>query len=345
MWLRAKSLLRDTLGELAFAIRLTRPERVGAGQLTIATFHRVLPADLRSIYPLPGLVVTPEELSWFLALFERHYTCGSLGEVATRWLQAEKPARPFLALTFDDAQRDNFIHARPVLDRSEMRATFFVPAGSVDASEPLWHDRLGFAVDRILRDDPTQADRFLEQIGLSRQPGESPLRAAARTIGRAKSLLPRDREHFLAQAEEMAAPGYLPEWASLASWEELAALAKNGHEIGSHSMTHPLLSQCRDEEIGHEVGSSRQLLQSKLGVPVDSFCYPDGDFDERVLEAVREKGYRFAVTTKWGPNAPGNQALQLSRCDMHPDHARDRKGRLSESRVALRVSGLQPGLR
>jgi peptidoglycan/xylan/chitin deacetylase (PgdA/CDA1 family) len=340
-----KSALRDTLAEFAFAARLTRPERAGAGQLSIATFHHVLPAEIRSAHPLQGLVVTPEELSWFLAFFKRHYTCGSLVEVATRWLQDEKPARPFLALTFDDTPRDNFTYARPVLERAEVRATFFAPTDSVDANQPLWQDRLCFAVDRILRDDPSQADRFLERLGLSRRPDENPLRTAGRAVGHAKSLLPRDREHCLAQAEKMAAPGYLPEWVSLTSWEELATLAKAGHEIGSHSMTHPLLSQCTDEEIDHEVCSSRQLLQRRLSVPADSFCYPNGDFDERVLKAVREGGYRFAVATKWGPNAPGACLFQLSRCDMHPEHARDRRGRLSEKRVALRMSGLQPGLR
>jgi peptidoglycan/xylan/chitin deacetylase (PgdA/CDA1 family) len=340
-----KSVLRDAVAELAFAARVTRPDRAGAGRLNIATFHHVLPAEIRSTHPLPGLVVTPEELSWFLALFKRHYTCGSLVEVAARWLQDEKPARPFLALTFDDTPRDSFTHALPALERAEVRATFFAPAASVEASQPLWQDRLCFAVHRILLDERSQADRFLERLGISRHPDEDPLGTAGRVVAHAKSLVPQDREDCLAQAEKMAAPGYLPEWVSLATWEELAALAKAGHEIGSHSMTHPLLSQCSDAEIEHEVRASRQLLQQRLGVPVDSFCYPNGDFDERVLQAVREAGYRFAVATKWGPNAPGACLFQLSRCDMHPDHARDRRGRLSERRVALRMSGLQPGLR
>ncbi|HEX9639345.1 MAG TPA: glycosyltransferase [Acidobacteriota bacterium] len=65
-------------------------------------------------------------------------------------------------------------------------------------------------------------------------------------------------------------------------------------EIGSHSVTHPLLTQCGSDRLRLELEESRRQLQEVSGQPVDLFAYPTGDYDRRVAEAVRAAGYRAA---------------------------------------------------
>jgi peptidoglycan/xylan/chitin deacetylase (PgdA/CDA1 family) len=71
-------------------------------------------------------------------------------------------------------------------------------------------------------------------------------------------------------------------------------------EIGSHSVSHPLLTRCAAGELEFELQASRKLLQQLSGQPVDLFAYPTGDYDRRVVEAVRAAGYRaaFAVDSR-----------------------------------------------
>jgi peptidoglycan/xylan/chitin deacetylase (PgdA/CDA1 family) len=207
-----RPLARDLAAGLLDALGITSAARQAAGALSVATFHRVLPAAQLRAYPLPQLVVTPEELAWFLGWFRERYTCGPLAELHRRWLGGERPARPFLALTFDDGQRDNFEHAWPALERAGLRATFFAPVDAVEDGAPLWHDRAGFAAAALLADDPEGARALFAELG---PPAEAPEAQAGEAVRRAKRLAPAERVAWVARLEARLARSARPAWDGL----------------------------------------------------------------------------------------------------------------------------------
>jgi peptidoglycan/xylan/chitin deacetylase (PgdA/CDA1 family) len=71
-------------------------------------------------------------------------------------------------------------------------------------------------------------------------------------------------------------------------------LAASGWEIGSHSCSHPRLTQVTDAALQAELRDSRAVLERQLG-RCTSLAYPYGDVDSRVVEAAREAGYEAAV--------------------------------------------------
>ena len=84
----------------------------------------------------------------------------------------------------------------------------------------------------------------------------------------------------------------------LMDWEDLRFLVKEGYKIGSHTLTHPYLTELTDKELKKELEYSKKLLEDKLGIFIDSLCYPYGAYDQRVIKFTKEAGYRFAFTTK-----------------------------------------------
>ena len=336
-----KPVVRDLAASLLLATGLIRPSLAGRDRLGVVTFHRVLPAALLREYPLSEIAVSVEELAWFSAFFAEHYTCGPLAEVHQRWLGGERPARPFLAITFDDGQLDNLEHAVPVLEAAGLRATFFVPVDAVDGGAPLWHDRLGYAADRLLRRDRAAALRLFAELG--DLPAVDDHALLLWILERAKRLPPDGRLALVARAEAAVGAPARPSWDGLMSWDQLRGLPPRGHEVGSHSLSHPILTLVDDAQLEREVAGSRARLEAELGVPVLSFCYPNGSCDDRVAAAVRRAGYRRAVTTRWGSNAAGADDVRLHRCDMQGSRARDRAGRLSPARLALRLHPRFPG--
>ena len=75
-------------------------------------------------------------------------------------------------------------------------------------------------------------------------------------------------------------------------------VSERGMEVGSHTMTHPRLSDLDPEALIHEVSNSQRVIEEVVGKPVQGFCYPYGDLNAAAVRAVRETGYAYACATK-----------------------------------------------
>lgn len=84
------------------------------------------------------------------------------------------------------------------------------------------------------------------------------------------------------------------------SWEQASELLASGMEIGSHTISHPVLTRIPDEQACREIKDSRIILEEKLEVPVTSFCYPGGFLNETHRRYVREAGYHTACAADPG---------------------------------------------
>jgi peptidoglycan/xylan/chitin deacetylase (PgdA/CDA1 family) len=91
------------------------------------------------------------------------------------------------------------------------------------------------------------------------------------------------------------------------NWKEVNTLHNEGHEIGSHSMSHIRLTELSKKSIEYEVGKSKKCLDD-YGINPTSFEYPfsAGSEDKTVVEIVA-KYYDFATR--------GNDPLMFLRCN------------------------------
>jgi peptidoglycan/xylan/chitin deacetylase (PgdA/CDA1 family) len=114
------------------------------------------------------------------------------------------------------------------------------------------------------------------------------------------------RATFYITAGFLDKPGYL----STGQLQELSGL---GFEIGSHSMTHPYLSDVDDATLLHEVRDSKAMLEQIIGRQVDHFSCPGGRFDERTKIAVKAAGYRTLANSTPRANSPSTDLFFLGR--------------------------------
>jgi peptidoglycan/xylan/chitin deacetylase (PgdA/CDA1 family) len=106
---------------------------------------------------------------------------------------------------------------------------------------------------------------------------------------------------------EGEAPAPLMDAAQVREW-----LAR-GHEIGSHTLTHPWLTRLPPAQAREEIAASKKKLEDCFGRAVEHFCYPYGDWNASVREWVAEAGYRTACTTEPGINTTETDRLGLRR--------------------------------
>ena len=101
--------------------------------------------------------------------------------------------------------------------------------------------------------------------------------------------------------------------APLLSWDEIRRLSAEGVRFGGHSRTHRRLTTVDRTEWFGELNHSREAIQSVTGQRVTSFCYPFGDYNPDLRQAVAEVGYDHAVAAD---TTDGADLFALPRIDV-----------------------------
>ncbi len=86
-----------------------------------------------------------------------------------------------------------------------------------------------------------------------------------------------------------------------------------GHEIGSHTLTHPWLTRLSSVLAREEISASKKKLEDRFGVAIQHFCYPYGDWSPAVRDLVEAAGYHTACTTEPGLNTAETDPFALKR--------------------------------
>jgi peptidoglycan/xylan/chitin deacetylase (PgdA/CDA1 family) len=97
------------------------------------------------------------------------------------------------------------------------------------------------------------------------------------------------------------------------TWDEVREMHASGIEVGSHTLTHPMLSRVPLDVARREISASKRVIEEALSAPVRFFCYPRGDFTPDVTRLVREAGYLAACTTIPGVNDSAADLFALRR--------------------------------
>jgi peptidoglycan/xylan/chitin deacetylase (PgdA/CDA1 family) len=100
----------------------------------------------------------------------------------------------------------------------------------------------------------------------------------------------------------------------LLSWDKIRRMDESGLvSFYPHTLSHPHLTTLSDDELFRQISRSRQALQDVLGKHANVFCYPFGDYDDRVVDSVRAAGFDLAVTMDRGRALPDDNPLTLPR--------------------------------
>lgn len=79
-------------------------------------------------------------------------------------------------------------------------------------------------------------------------------------------------------------------------WSEVRELADAGWEAGSHTASHPKLTELPEERLAEELQRSRTACEEALQRPCPALAYPFGAHDDEVVASTAAAGYTTAVT-------------------------------------------------
>jgi peptidoglycan/xylan/chitin deacetylase (PgdA/CDA1 family) len=283
----------------------------GRNGLVCLAYHRIVPVARLDAYPLdPELIsATPDEFDWQMDYVRTHMTPVSLAEVVDH-LDRGVPLPPrAVAVTFDDGFSDTYQHAFPVLRRHGVPATVFVTTGYVDSGEPFWFELAAHLLMRVepgaIRLDETSKPLPDGASTAQRRQAIQHVHATLKTMpdGRRSALVAQWTTDFARYLDEDSLQKIRP-----LTWDEIAEMAAGGVDFGSHTLTHPNLTQVPDEDLKRELIESKKRLEQRLKREVPTFAYPIGTrsaYDSRVMKVAEETGFRIAMAYVPGANWSG----------------------------------------
>lgn len=229
-------------------------------------------------------------------------------------LASGQPQPGAVVLTFDDGLRDHYDYVLPELCARGLWGIFFVSTLPYAAGRVLDVHKVHLALGRkggraVLRElealirpemlEPEYVARLAAELYHGHVEDEATARVK-RLLNYYLRLEPRARlcHELFTRTGGAEATDLVSHYASL---EQLREMRAQGLSIGSHAVSHRLLSQLPRTEQALEVQSSLASLEQILGEPVTSFCYPYGgahSFNADTLELLAEARVQFAFSVE-----------------------------------------------
>ena len=75
--------------------------------------------------------------------------------------------------------------------------------------------------------------------------------------------------------------------------EKLKKINERGHEIGNHSYIHPMFTKINEERMKSELEKTNKIIKDTIGVDVNLFRFPSGDYNKKSIEFVKSNGYEI----------------------------------------------------
>jgi peptidoglycan/xylan/chitin deacetylase (PgdA/CDA1 family) len=252
----------------------------GRSRDIVLLYHRVARVDSDPW----SLCVTPEHFAEHLEVL-RKYRRIRLDQVSpAKWRIGRGDLS--VAITFDDGYADNLYAAKPLLERYDTPATFFIATGYVGESREFWWDELERIILHPTPPDPAGA-RLTSYFALYQE--LQPLPHSAR-----REILDR-----MLDACGQGVAGR-PSHRALTPEEVCQLGAGELLEIGSHTVTHPLLAAQPLNNQYDELRESKTWLENLLGRPIASLSFPyggAGHYTAETVQAARDLGFSRACTT------------------------------------------------
>lgn len=256
-----------------------------------------------------ALALEVETFARQVELLARRFEIVPLTALVDGLRQRQLPRRA-VALVLGEGYRRSLQLAQPVLARHRAPATVFVTVGNVGTRKWTWRielARMAHSYD-LARLAESCRDQTLASVLQVELPAALRLSIAGDHLLR---VGPSRRAEIMAclRADCPVEPG---EDDRLLDWDELRQLRAHGVDIGSHTLTGPVLPELERAQVEREVACSRNVVAEHLGQAPRHLCYPFGSYSPTVKE-IAGRYYEAAVSANAGRNTLATDPLEMRR--------------------------------
>lgn len=180
-----------------------------------------------------------------------------------------------VVVTFDDGHHDFYSHAWPILRKEKIPASLYITTDFINQKNMLWPDALRYLLISSRNKELTVAGvgKFLIASDHDKLTTWNALGNYGLTLGG------HERQAFLEQLKQQLNTDWNHaerEFFRPVNWQEIQEMQGEGLAVGSHTVSHPILSKTPLSELKKELAESYQIISQTTGTPPLGICYPNG---------------------------------------------------------------------
>jgi len=225
----------------------------------------------------------------------------------------------YATIMFDDGYKDNIQYALPILEKYQVKASFYVVTDCIDKNIPTWTYILDYSFRNTQATELSFPYGFLPPTlrNFSLSQPEDRLRAASKLKPFIKTLSHSDRSQVLNTLQDNFSDIIIPPL--MMNWEDLRYLKARGHYIGSHTATHSMLGTIDlPSEVEYELSYSAERIKLELGHFPITISYPVGSYTHMTKEQSQKAGYKIGLAVKQNVFDPQREDLyEVSRIELY----------------------------
>ena len=180
-----------------------------------------------------------------------------------------------LIVTFDDGHIGNY-KIYPIIEKYKIPITIFLCAGIINTNRYYWRKYKNKDINTLSLKKLPNHERLdkLENVGFT-------------------------------ETKEFEKPQAL----NKKQIEEMSSIVN----FQSHTLFHPILPNCTDDEAKREIKNSKLLLENDYKLRINAISYPNGDYSERDISLCKNAGYKCGITVDHGFNTINTDLFRLKR--------------------------------
>jgi len=316
--------------------------RIPSNYFLVLMYHRIISLNDVGKGIQAGMYVQAETFEDHIRFLKTSFSILSISELQsyTEKQSSISHDKPLCAITSDDGWHDFYTKAFPILKAHKVPATVFLPTDFIGTNDWFWTDRLGYLLFKRLNSNCSQncnrgsGNAVVNKLVELKGSQESRLEEAIEIL---KEYRDDEINEILSELSDRWNLDQNPSGRSFLNWEEVREMAQSGLiTFGSHTVTHKILTTLSDQEIHDELIKSRKrlIVEQVVDPSFIPFCYPNGNYNDKIAAMAKDTGYDLAVTTKKGWNNLESGPFTLRRIGIHQDMTS------SDAMFGCRIAGI-----
>jgi peptidoglycan/xylan/chitin deacetylase (PgdA/CDA1 family) len=290
--------------------------------------------------PLP-ITIDPKLLESIIYEIKRNHQFINLEFIHNNKHLLYHAEKLLFAVTFDDGYLDNYTNAFPILHQEKVPFTIFISNNFINREKSAWYELLWGGIKHSKSDIIDLSDYGFGKQKVARYHDKCLLFNILNTD--LKRFNNSTREIKVADLVDRFGGCDAVETPAMMTWDMIKELSSKGVIIGSHTISHPILSRENPKKLHNELFLSKREIELRINKPIYGFAYPNGtkyDFDNRMDKLLRKAEFRYACTTIKGINESLFDSYYLRRVNIHNEMCSNNLGEFSPSRFWSRVLGV-----